>query len=106
MQQLCHGLWDQPQINWDGAVLGCCRNFWGHFGGNAFRDGLLPAVNSDGMRSARDLLLGRDGERPEIPCASCEIYLAMKATGKWLCRGPFRDLSRGMDRISRLFRRR
>ena len=50
-----------------GTVLGCCRNFWGHFGGNAFRDGLLPAVNSEGMRLARDMLLGRDAGRPEIP---------------------------------------
>ena len=26
---LCHQLWDEPQINSDGKVLGCCRNFWG-----------------------------------------------------------------------------
>ena len=24
---ICHQLWDDPQINWDGKVLGCCRNF-------------------------------------------------------------------------------
>src|SRR4029077_6067796 len=26
---ICHELWDDPQIDWDGRVLGCCRNFWG-----------------------------------------------------------------------------
>ncbi|MSO49441.1 MAG: hypothetical protein EXQ49_05995 [Acidobacteria bacterium] len=40
MESICHHLWDAPQINWDGKVLGCCRNFWGDFGpDNAFRDG-------------------------------------------------------------------
>jgi hypothetical protein len=32
---ICHELWDDPQINWDGKVLGCCRNFWGDFGRSA-----------------------------------------------------------------------
>ena len=30
---LCHQLWEAPQINWDGKILGCARNFWGDFGG-------------------------------------------------------------------------
>ena len=50
----CHQLWDDPQINWDGDVLGCCRNFWGDFGGNAFSEGLIPAINSEKMTYARD----------------------------------------------------
>lgn len=29
MQHLCLKLWSKPQINWDGKVLGCSRNFWG-----------------------------------------------------------------------------
>jgi MoaA/NifB/PqqE/SkfB family radical SAM enzyme len=28
---ICHQLWDDPQINWDGKVIGCCQNFWGDF---------------------------------------------------------------------------
>src|SRR5262249_34909681 len=47
MESICHQLWDRPQINWDGKVLGCCRNCWGDFGGNAFRDGLLASVNNE-----------------------------------------------------------
>jgi MoaA/NifB/PqqE/SkfB family radical SAM enzyme len=86
MQGICHQLWDQPQINWDGKILGCCRNFWGDFGGNAFRDGLLKSINSEKMNYARDMLRGREVERSDIPCTTCSIYQRMKADGKWLKR--------------------
>jgi len=94
MHSLCQGLWDRPQINWDGKILGCCRNFWGEFGGNAFTQGLRQAVNGEGIRYARDMLLGRRDTRPGIPCASCDIYLNMKATNRWLSRGPMRHMVR------------
>jgi MoaA/NifB/PqqE/SkfB family radical SAM enzyme len=102
VQQICHQLWDLPQINWDGQVLGCCRNFWGAFGGNAFQEGLIEAVNSENMRCARDMLLGRSSERPGIPCSSCDIYQHMKATNRWLYRGPLRHMTRAVKRASRL----
>ena len=84
MQEICRQLWEQPQINWDGKVLGCCRNFWGDFGGNAFRDGLLKSLNNEHIRYARDMLLGKKVARENIPCTTCSIYLGMKADGKWL----------------------
>jgi MoaA/NifB/PqqE/SkfB family radical SAM enzyme len=87
MQGICHQLWDQPQINWDGKMLGCCRNFWGDFGGNAFEDGLHSSINSERMRYARDMLTGRRPPRDDIPCTTCSIYLGMKANGRWLNRG-------------------
>ena len=40
-ESICHQLWDVPQINWDGKLLGCCINIWGDFGGNAFRLSLI-----------------------------------------------------------------
>jgi MoaA/NifB/PqqE/SkfB family radical SAM enzyme len=86
MQGICHQLWDQPQINWDGKVLGCCRNFWGDFGGNAFAEGLVSSVNNEKMEYARQMLLGRNEAREDIPCSTCEIYLGMKSDGKWLSR--------------------
>jgi MoaA/NifB/PqqE/SkfB family radical SAM enzyme len=86
MHKICHQLWDRPQINWDGKVLGCCRNFWGDFGGNVFKDGLLYSINNEKMRYARDMLLGKKVAKDDIPCASCELYLAMKAENKWLKR--------------------
>ena len=77
-QDICEQLWDEPQINWDGKVLGCCRNFWGDFGGNAFKDGLESSVNSEKMNYARDMLRGRAAAREDIPCTNCEMYLAMR----------------------------
>ncbi|MBF2097390.1 MAG: SPASM domain-containing protein [Gloeomargaritaceae cyanobacterium C42_A2020_066] len=74
MQTICHQLWDKPQINWDGKVLGCCRNFWGEFGGNAFRDGLAMAINSERMTYARQMLGGQQPPRDDIPCTTCSIY--------------------------------
>ena len=61
---MCMQLWKHPQINWDGKVLGCCRNFWGDFGGNAFRDGLHPKP-----QSRKDVLCARDAGRQESPRA-------------------------------------
>lgn len=86
MQGLCHQLWDQPQINWDGKLLGCCRNFWGDFGENAFEHGLLSSVNNEKIGYARDMLQGKQPARQDIPCATCSIYLGMRADGRWLGR--------------------
>lgn len=80
-ENICHQLWDQPQINWDGRVLGCCRNFWMNFGGNAFEDGLDEAVNHETMRYARRMLTGAAEPRADIPCTTCELYLNMRRTG-------------------------
>ncbi len=81
---LCRQLWEQPQINWDGKSLGCGRNFWGDFGGNAFRDGLLNVVNSDRMNHARAMLLGTKPPRQDVPCTTCSVYQQMRASGQWL----------------------
>jgi quercetin dioxygenase-like cupin family protein len=81
---ICHELWSFPQINWDGRVLGCCRNFWGEFGGNAFTDGLVTSVNTAGIRYAREMLLGKKPPREGIPCTTCEMYAEMKARGNWV----------------------
>lgn len=87
MQSICHQLWDAPQINWDGKVLGCCRNFWGDFGPeNAFDDGLLAAINTEKMTYARQMVQGRQPARADIPCTTCEVYEGMKADGRWLTR--------------------
>lgn len=84
VQDLCHQLWDAPQINWDGKVLGCCRNFWAEFGGNAFLDGLSAALNLERIRYARRMLTGRAPERADMPCLRCDIYRTMKDTGLWI----------------------
>ena len=95
LQAICYELWNCPQINWDGRVLGCCRNFWGDFGANAFEDGLLASVNSPNMRYARQMLLGKNPAKDGIPCSSCTVYEAMRAQGRWLQR---RQVSEGLHR--------
>ena len=86
LRSICHQLWDDPQINWDGKNLGCCRNFWGDFGGNAFKDGLAACVNHEKMIYARDMLRGRKPPRDDIPCSTCELYHAMQARSDWIVR--------------------
>jgi len=81
---ICHQLWDAPQINWDGKVIGCCRNFWGDFGGNALTDGLMDSINSEKMTYAREMLSGRMPPRNDIPCSTCEIYVAMRNRSKFI----------------------
>lgn len=40
----CSQLWDAPQINWDGALLGCCTNNMRTFD-NVLEVGLQRALN-------------------------------------------------------------
>jgi hypothetical protein len=81
---ICRRLWVMPQVNWDGRILGCCRNFWGEFGGNAFTDGILAVLNSERIKYARGMLLGRNPPREDVPCSTCEQYLTMSLDGRWL----------------------
>lgn len=84
MDHVCHQLWDNPQINFDGTVWGCCRNHWQAFDGNAFGDGLTEALNSEQMIHARAMLLGEAEARDDIPCASCRLYQDMVRDGRKL----------------------
>jgi hypothetical protein len=84
MQGICGQLWETPQINWDGKVLGCARNFWGEFGGNAFTDGLLASINSEKLQYARRMLQGEVPVRAGIPCTTCEIFLGRQRDSQWI----------------------
>jgi MoaA/NifB/PqqE/SkfB family radical SAM enzyme len=105
MQRLCHQLWFQPQVNWDGKMLGCCRNFWGDFGGNVYRDGLEATVNNEKMQYARAMLRGNAEPRDDIPCATCEIYLGMKDSSQWLTIGPRTHAERAAEKVRRRLQR-
>jgi hypothetical protein len=65
-------------------LMGCCRNFWGDFGGNAFADGLDAVLQSEKILKARQALMGRAPMDPEIPCATCDLFLTMQRGGKWI----------------------
>ena len=83
---ICSQLWDEPQINWNGSVLGCCVNHWGEFDGNVFDDGLERCLNSEKMNYARLMLQGLIRTRHDIPCAKCNIYKNRKKKREWLRR--------------------
>lgn len=82
----CLQLWNDPQINWNGKNLGCCRNFWGDFGGNAFTDGLAACFDHEKMRYARSMLRGQKPPRRDIPCSTCDKYDAMQNRSDWIVR--------------------
>ena len=84
MRESCHQLWVSPQINWDGKVLGCCQNFWGDFGGNAFVDGLQESLEHEKIHNAREMLLGRREPLDGIPCTTCDHYQTMRDRGNWI----------------------
>jgi hypothetical protein len=84
--QICRQLWVDPQFNWNGDNLGCCRNFWGDFGGNVLNDGLEATFNGEKMRRARRMLMGAEAPSGDVPCATCDLFLEMQKTGTYLTR--------------------
>lgn len=82
-KDICGQLWNIPQVNFDGRVLGCCVNTWDDFG-NAYRSGLAEVLNSEKMRYARKMLMGKKKSRPDIPCSICWNYLWMKRNKDWV----------------------
>jgi hypothetical protein len=98
MQGICADLWQSPQINWDGKVLGCCRNFWQAFDGNAFGDGLTAALDGEKLNYARAMLAGKAEPRADIPCTACAIYRSRQAHQDWVKPPP--TVRRGTDAVS------
>lgn len=79
----CLPLWTNPQINYDGRVLGCCVNFWDDYG-NAFKDGLEQCLNNQKITYAREMLMGKREKREDIPCAQCKVYKKMQLRKNWI----------------------
>ncbi len=79
----CSQLWNSPQINWDGQLLGCCYNYWSNFG-NVLESGMENALNNEKMNYARQMLTGEVDAMEDIPCTNCGHYTSMKASKKWL----------------------
>ena len=83
LRTCCAYMWNSPQVNHDGRVLGCPINYWDDYG-NAHKDGLLTVLNNEKMTYARRMLRGEVEARDDIPCVKCKAYEEMKATGSWL----------------------
>jgi hypothetical protein len=85
-RDICFQLWNAPVLNWNGAMLGCCVNFWSDFGANAFDSGLSEAMATPKLEYARRMLTGEADPRDDIPCTSCGQYSEIRKSGRWLSR--------------------
>ncbi len=83
LRDCCLNMWLNPQINYDGKVLGCSINYWEDYG-NAFKDGLKECLNSEKINHARAMLMGKQEGKKGIPCTECPSYKRMKEKGNWL----------------------
>ena len=83
-RHLCLQLWHAPVLNWNGAMLGCCVNYWGDFEVNGFTTPLSEAMASPSMEYARRMLTGEAEPREGIPCTTCGQYLEFRKTGHWM----------------------
>ena len=80
----CHELWLSPQINWDGKLLGCSRNFRKSYDDNCFEGDLLDHLNGERISYAREMLMGRRPLREDLPCGDCAVYAARLEHATWV----------------------
>ena len=73
----CRQLWVNPQINWDGMLLGCCCNSRKNYGVNVFKVGLKKAISSNLYDYTKKMLLGQVQGKEESPCSNCVYYKQM-----------------------------
>ena len=66
-------MWDEPQINFDGKLLGCCINRWGDYG-NVFKEGLDACMAGEKYIYAKNMVLGLSPQREDVPCSMCKYY--------------------------------
>ncbi len=80
----CNFLWEEPQINWDGKILGCCSLYSDDFGGNAFKDGFLKAMNHPKMVYAKNMLTHNAPPAEGIPCTHCYAFKDLMEADKYM----------------------
>jgi MoaA/NifB/PqqE/SkfB family radical SAM enzyme len=69
----CYQIWNSPQINWDGKLLGCCVNRKKDFG-NVFDTGLKNCLKSEKYTYTKKMLKGKVKPREDIPCFDCPVF--------------------------------
>ncbi len=75
----CDVLFNMPQIDWNGDLIGCCSIQVGHFGVNVFKKGLLNALNSPNVIYAKHMLTDLSTPAKKgVLCSDCRIYKMRK----------------------------
>ena len=76
---ICKQMFSTPQIVYNGNLLGCCFIQLGSFRANAFKDGLLKALNSPDFIYAKHMLTDLSIESKKgILCSNCLDYKFIK----------------------------
>lgn len=70
---VCRQMFEEPQINWDGELQGCCMANGASYG-NVLQSGLLECMASERFRYAQAMLTGEEGPRDDVPCSKCCVY--------------------------------
>ena len=73
MDEVCRQLWEEPVINWDGNLFGCCKNNRVSFG-NVFDSGLKEALRSEQYLYMKNMILEKEPPSTSIICAKCPVY--------------------------------
>lgn len=72
LEPACNLLFNSPQIDWNGDLLGCCKTSLYTFGVNVFEQGLLKALNHPNVLYAKYMLSNsRISKKEGIPCTYC-----------------------------------
>ncbi|HEA68986.1 MAG TPA: radical SAM protein [Desulfobacterales bacterium] len=90
IRDACLTLWNLPQINWDGKLLGCPCNRWGFYEENVFNGNLATCLNNERMRYARQMLMGKKPPRDDIFCMKCSGYRSIKEYDNWITEAEIR----------------
>lgn len=69
----CTQLMDEPQVNWDGTLLGCCRNATVTLG-DALAQPLTTLQKSHIYQKTLQVAGGIDKDPSGTPCETCGIY--------------------------------
>lgn len=72
----CLQFFYDPQFNWDGALIGCCRIENDLFENNLFKDGLKKSLNAEAFVKSKELLLQKHpykGRYQDLPCWNCAL---------------------------------
>ena len=81
---LCNQLWNQPQFNWDGRLLGCCCGTYIDLGINLFTEGYEGALRSPKLKYMKRVLRGECAPDESIPCFHCKTYKFMKEKNRFI----------------------
>lgn len=83
-KSICMQMWLQPQINWDGKILGCCVNYWGDYGNVFDFPDLSTALSNEKIVYARRMSSGQVPKRKGIPCTTCYQYKKRQKEKDWV----------------------